>query len=572
MTRDDDFKVRPGRMRQGGPRSDTALRQVLIATRRAGTLGGAGGMRPGRASVFGRGRSGSVRAVRGLSATSRSVVIKARVVRSRAGSSPLAAHLRYLQRDGVTAEGTHGRLFDADTDRADVSGFGTRCDGDRHHFRFIVSPEDGAALGDLKAYTRDLMKTAEADLETRLDWVAVDHWNTPHPHVHVLVRGVADDGTDLVISRDYISQGLRARACALATVELGPRTERDVQQSLARDVGSDRWTRLDGRLVSDAAVGDGLIDLRPGRDRAAPLRLAKLARIEVLRDLGLASPVGTGRWQLSPELEPTLKAIGRRNDIIARMHEGLRAAGLDRGSEQILVQDDASAAVIGRVVSQGLDDELKGTGFLVIDGLDGRVRHHPVQDLTTLDVRTGSIVEIAPLEVGTGAGRMGVFVRADQPIEVQVSAEGATWLDRQLIRSDRPADGSGFGRAVREAIEQRIDHLQTLGLAHREGGTVRLVPRLLDTLRDRELAATAKAITGETGLIHRPVGDGDEISGTYRQRLALASGRFAMIDDGLGFTLVPWRPSLERRLGQPVSGTLGPGFSVTWSMSRGPGR
>lgn len=572
MTQDDDIKVRPGRMRQGGPRSDTALRQVLIATRRAGTLGGAGGKMPGRASVFGRGRPGSVRAVRGLGATSRSVVIKARVVRSRAGSSPLSAHLRYLQRDGVTAEGTHGRLFDADTDRADALGFGMRCDGDRHHFRFIVSPEDGAALGDLKPYTRDLMKAVEVDLETRLDWVAVDHWNTPNPHVHVLVRGVADDSTDLVISRDYISQGLRARACALATVELGPRTEREVQQSLACDVGSDRWTRLDGRLVKDAATGGGLIDLRPGRDRAAPLRMAKLARIEVLRDLGLATPAGTGRWQLSPDLESTLKAIGRRNDIIARMHDGLTASGLDRAAEQILAHDDAGTAVVGRVLSQGLDDELQGTGFLVIDGMDGRVHHHPVQDLTALDVRTGAVVEIAPLEVGTGTGRRGVFVRADQPIEVQVCADGATWLDRRLVRSDRPATESGFGRLVTEAIEQRIDHLQTLGLARREGGTVRLAPRLLDTLRDRELAATAKAITAETGLIHRPVRDGDEIAGTYRQRLALASGRFAMIDDGLGFTLVPWRPSLERRLGQSVSGTMGPGLSVTWSMTRGPAR
>ncbi len=94
-------------------------------------------------------------------------------------------------------------------------------------FRFIVSPEDAAALDDLRATTRELMAQAEKDLGTRLDWVAVDHWNTEHPHVHVLVRGVDDQGRDLIIDRDYIGQGMRQRAEALVALELGPRTPAD---------------------------------------------------------------------------------------------------------------------------------------------------------------------------------------------------------------------------------------------------------------------------------------------------------------------------------------------------------
>jgi type IV secretory pathway VirD2 relaxase len=103
-------------------------------------------------------------------------------------------------------------MFDARSDDADSKAFAERCEDDRHHFRFTVSPEDAAEMADLRAFTRELMKDAERDLGTGLDWVAVDHWNTDNPHIHVLVRGRADDGKDLVISRDYISQGLSATA------------------------------------------------------------------------------------------------------------------------------------------------------------------------------------------------------------------------------------------------------------------------------------------------------------------------------------------------------------------------
>ena len=152
--------------------------------------------------MFGRGQAASLSAARLLGDRSRKVTIKARIVRHRARGAPLAAHLSYLRRDGVTKDGAAGRMFEAGGEDADHRAFAERCEGDRHHFRFIVSPEDATELGELKAFTRDLMAQAERDLGTSLDWVAVDHWNTEHPHVHVIVRGKAADGRDLVISRD----------------------------------------------------------------------------------------------------------------------------------------------------------------------------------------------------------------------------------------------------------------------------------------------------------------------------------------------------------------------------------
>jgi len=88
----------------------------------------------------------------------------------------------------------------------------------------------------------------EADLGTHLEWVAVDHWDTANPHTHVVLRGVDDVGRDLVIDREYLSHGMRRRACELASEWLGPRTEMELRQALQRDVKQERWTNLDRQL------------------------------------------------------------------------------------------------------------------------------------------------------------------------------------------------------------------------------------------------------------------------------------------------------------------------------------
>src|SRR3546814_11538595 len=78
------------------------------------------------------------------------------------------------------------------------------------------------------------MKQVELDLGTRLDWVAVDHWDTDNPHTHIVLRGKDDRGEDLVIARDYIGRGMRTRASELATDWLGPRTQRELERSRQR--------------------------------------------------------------------------------------------------------------------------------------------------------------------------------------------------------------------------------------------------------------------------------------------------------------------------------------------------
>jgi type IV secretory pathway VirD2 relaxase len=570
-TRDDDLHIRLGRIRaRGTRRAKPFIAQALTAAEKAGGFNRAS--RSGaRKSTFGRGRAASLAATRLLTDRSRGVVIKARVVRHGLKRAPLSAHLSYLRREGVTRDGGPGKMFDAERDDADHRAFAERSQDDRHHFRFIVSPDDAAELADLKTFTRDLMRQAERDLGTRLDWVGVDHWNTEHPHIHVIVRGRTDDDRDLVISRDYIRAGMRARAEKLVTLELGPRSDIEIMRSLENQIEAERWTRLDRALAREASANEGVIDLRPRRvSRGDELHAIKIGRMRKLERLGVAQPVGTGRWVLDERAEPTLRALGERNDIIKRIHRGLAERGWERGTSGFdLVGEGTTAPIIGRLVARGLDDELKGSAFAVIDGIDGRVHHVRFADLDAAgDSDSGSIVEVRRYEDARGRPRLALAVRSDLSIQGQVGAQGATWLDRQLLAHGTTAlsDG-GFGREVQTAMDDRAQYLVGEGLARRQGQRLIFARDLLDTLRRRELAAVGAQLSAETGLPYHAVADGSGIGGTYRQRVSLASGRFAMIDNGLGFSLVPWTPSLDRQLGKYLTGRV-TGGRIEWDFGR----
>ena len=254
MSDEHEVRIRPGRIRStSAQRARPFIAQALAAAQRAGgSVSRHGKIGPGARSRFGRGPRASIQANRLITARSRGAMIKARVVRHGGRSGRLSTHLDYLRRDGVTRDGEKARLFGAGGDDVDAKAFASQAENDRHHFRFIVSPDDALAMADLKGFTRELVGQMEKDLGTRLEWVAVDHWNTEHPHVHLIVRGVRDDGENLVISRDYIKEGMRDRARDLITQELGPRTDQEIRQTLERQIDADRWTNLDRQLARDA--------------------------------------------------------------------------------------------------------------------------------------------------------------------------------------------------------------------------------------------------------------------------------------------------------------------------------
>ncbi len=622
---EDHFRPRPGKVRgHGDAGAKRFTSQVLRAAQKTG--GGSGRpltRSPGRGAEKGRGHVVARLLGGSLGPGSRRVVVEARlVVHAQAVPGSTGAHLRYIQRDSVTREGEPGQAYSATRDVADTEPFEARVEGDRHEFRFIVSPEDAAEIGDLKGYTRDLMARMEADLGSKLDWVAVDHWDTNNPHTHVVLRGVDDTGRDLVIARDYIGHGFRNRASELATDMLGPQTELEMRERVTREVGQERWTGLDRQLAERAR--DSVVDLRdvPVAVDQGFRRGLLAGRLQELERLGLAETQRPGRWAVSPKVEPTLRAMGERGDIIRTMQRAM--SGTERPLA-IFDADLAPAALVGRIAAKGLADELQDRGYLVVDGLDGRAHYvalAPGADLSAYP--SGGIVEVrganreprpadrtVAAQVGNDglyrvgrhlaearrdarsgddpdafvgahvrrlealrragiveriedgvwrvpadyldraaaheAGRFGgasVELRSHLPLARQTRAIGATWLDRTLIEGGSPAP-AGFGAEVRSALEARGTFLVDEGLATRRGQRLVLARDLLATLRAREVAQVGRSLAADTGLDHRPITDGGKVGGVYRRSMMLASGRFAVLDDGVGFSLVPWKLCLS---------------------------
>jgi type IV secretory pathway VirD2 relaxase len=327
--------------------------------------------------------------------TARRVVVKASIGGlGRKGLARATAHMRYLQRDGTTREGERGALYSEQEDRADGKEFVARGEGDRHQFRVIVAPEDGSEYEDLKPLVRRFMAQAEKDLGTRLDWVAVDHFNTGHPHSHVIVRGKDDRGKDLIIAREYLTHGLRERAAELVNLDLGPRTEREIFRSQLREVEQERLTSIDRRLIRSMDA-EGLVDPRRGSWVDQDLRTA---RLRTLSGMGLASEQRGRLWKLDPQLETTLREMGRRGDIVRTMNHALRIAMQPRAPQDQAIYDPGAAdarPVVGRLVASGLADEHADRRFLIVDGVDGHTQYGDV-GTNVLEARPGAIVQSSP--------------------------------------------------------------------------------------------------------------------------------------------------------------------------------
>ena len=225
------------------------MSRVLAATQKAGGLHRSGARGKGR-GAFGRGRAASLSALRGLTSRSRGVVIKARVVRHGPKSAPLTTHLSYLQRDGVTRDGAPDECSTPLATRRMRATSRSVVTSDRHHFRFIVSPDDAAGTFrpsrlHPRSHERDGARSRDQD---SIGWRST----IGTPSIPTSTSWCGAEPTTAAISlssRDYISRGFRARAEQLVTSELGPRSEQEIRRSLERQVDADRWTPLDQALA-----------------------------------------------------------------------------------------------------------------------------------------------------------------------------------------------------------------------------------------------------------------------------------------------------------------------------------
>lgn len=152
-----------------------------------------------------------------------------------------------------------------------------------------------------------------------------------------------------------------------------------------------------------------------------------------------------------------------------------------------------------------------------------------------------------------------------RPLEQLPHHDGATWLDREMA-SDQPQQlAGGFGADVRKGLAQRQAWLVEQGLAEQEGQTVRLRCDLLVVLQQRELGRTSQQIEQETGLRHVTPRHGEMVEGIYRRAVLVGDQRYAVIEKAHEFSLVPWRPVLERAVDKPVSGLMRDG-PINWTI------
>lgn len=321
------------------------------------------------------------------------VIVKALVSRHLGQGAERAAALRkhvlYLGRAGAGRDGDRPEFFDGRSDGLAPAAETADWSDDRHHFRFIISPEHGERL-ELKAYVREVMARVAADLgEPDLTWAATCHYDTDQPHAHVLVRGRRGDGRDLVIPRDYIGYGFRARAQEVAQERLGDLSRVEAERRIWRETEADRFTGFDRRLVSAADPDRTVPDGMGGADAWAALTRGRLRHLE---RLGLATRRGR-RYELAPDLEVRLRTLQIRRDVIRTLNQRRIEGARD-------VRPLGLEPVRGEVARAGFHDEMGASPFVVIRDKAG-VEHYARLAIGSVSPRPGFTITLQPLSNGT---------------------------------------------------------------------------------------------------------------------------------------------------------------------------
>ena len=644
---ENQFEVYLGRMRSpsGSRRAVGFFEQVNRAAKAKG-----------RRAVYSRSSNSSVRAM----TFSRRVVVKASIKKMAGhGYAALRKHLDYIQRDGTDEHGDRAKAYGRGIEEHDaldvkqedferdqktaMKDFAATCKNDRHHFRIIVSPEDGAKLQDLTAYTRDFVARMENDLGTKLEWVAANHYDTGQPHTHLIIRGVRDDGKDLVIPRKYIAYELRQRAQELVTEELGPVSQMEGRVRLARTVHVKGATSLDSSIQN--RIQDGEINMsEPVPKGRVWQRQLQVRRLRVLETMGLAERLGSGRWGIDPSFTQTLRDLAERNQMVKAIHRSLEHNGQGIGFVTERNRFDpnyqSAAPVTGVVQHFGRPDDTRDGGFVVIRTTGGNHLYAKVSEGEIFDsLRNGQIVTFQPHQKGARkidhsiaefanshggnysevrhvteegsvspayaqahvrrlealrrhnlvtrqkdgtwqipsdylklasnyeavkALRMPATMErgSTQTLSQMERARGATWLDKQLVENggENVAD-----EAIKASLMKRKLELRKMGLkVGQDGG---LQKSALAELQEVDLRAAAEDYSGAYGKAYVPLSDTRQIEGVYKEAIERPSGKFAVIERARDFTLVPWRPVMERRLGQSISGRVSAG-GISWNVSK----
>ena len=401
---EDRFEVQLGRIRTASGSRRAVSFMNGLERRMTKSNGGSkrlGGGRTARAMTF-----------------NRRVLIKVSIKRTMGGGlAALRKHVDYIERDGAGEDEAKAKLYGHGVEQQNLGdeviitgpeppSFADRCAGDRHHFRFVIAPEDAKAMQDLSAFTKDLVGQMERDLGTKLDWVGANHYDTGQPHTHLIIRGVRDNGKDLVLPRKFISHQLRERAEALVELELGPVSQMEGRVRLARTVDAAGFTALDTSISKQ--LSDGIIDtsepVPKGRVWHQQLQKRRLNR---LSQMGLAERLGSGRWKLNANFGDKLRQISERKEIVSAIHRTMQQSDIEIGkpmrsglvTERNMFDPNREGVnpVTGIVRHFGRPDDTRPGGFVLIENLKGSPVFSKVgEDETFESLKRGQVITLKP--------------------------------------------------------------------------------------------------------------------------------------------------------------------------------
>ncbi len=420
-------------------------------------------------------------------------IVKSRIVKSKPWHNldqkflAVNEHIKYLVRNEVGIDGK-AKFFDNESDDVDGKKFANEIAQDRHHFRFIISPEDGTQV-DLKNHAKNLVKQMEKDLGMQLSWIGVVHQNTDNPHIHLVIRGTCKNGKDLIIKPDYISHGIRFRSADLLTLELGPRSELSIIKAKQRALLQNRTIAIDYKIAQLANRHDGkftpFIFKDPEQVKAASLR------IKHLQSLGLVTqPTSWPKnfYKVDLQLIEKLKELETHHDI----YKKIARLGVTEVRQHIPEQ-----SMIGKVVSKGLQDELRATYYVIIDGVDCNKWYVDLSNYKNADeLKIGQTIilesKILPQEMMVNQLKTHApKLHFDQTkyLPDLVKASGVTVLDRCLVNKDLQAilSNNGVGAEIKAALKERRQILASRGLAGVIDGKITVNKNLFDDLKKQEL-------------------------------------------------------------------------------------
>ena len=477
MNQDLDFVPRLGRIISRG-KAKTQLKR-LRGVAGKGRLGRKRRKRlaPGTVQCKGRGKASAAMARHWSSWRARRVIVKVHIARTGpAGAASFAKHVAYIRREGAGREGERGKLYDRTQEGADGKAFNERAREDGRQFRLIVSPEDVDQMKDLTRFTREFMGRVEQDLGRRLDWVAANHHDTAQPHVHIVIRGANTRNGELLIDRKYITHGFRARAQEIVTLELGQRRLREMAAARSSEAEREALTAIDHDIAR--SLTDGRYTPEAGSTRLSRFDSQIVRRrLRLLEALDLASRQESGVWSVREIWQDTLRALGRRGDII-RSLANIEGRKIDASQLHALPRDfTGSGDVVGRLAAILPGDELRNGKTALIEGLEGRVWSVEMTEQEAAQLpKVGGILSVGPGAVEPKP--------ADRTIAAIAERNGGLYSEALHEAAD-----PGSSAAFRLAHKRRLEALRRLGVVERHADGSWTVPR---DFEERALQAEAK--------------------------------------------------------------------------------